>query len=78
MMTWSGQMLTDRGFQFTQKLEGMFTDMRLSAEGANALRNYLAKKNIVRATLAPSIPSHQIPLAALPPRPSLPSPCKGD
>ena len=32
--------LITRGFQFTQKLEGMFTDMRISAEGVNSFRNY--------------------------------------
>ncbi|ORX40451.1 Cullin [Kockovaella imperatae] len=31
----------EMGFQFTQKLEGMFTDMRISSEGATTFRNYL-------------------------------------
>ena len=31
----------EMGFQFTQKLEGMFTDMRVSAESANTFRNYI-------------------------------------
>ncbi|KAL1410816.1 hypothetical protein Q8F55_001759 [Vanrija albida] len=35
----------EMGFQFTQKLEGMFTDMRLSAESANSFRNYMGKSN---------------------------------
>lgn len=35
-----------RGFQFTQKLEGMFTDMRLSAEGVNTFRNYLNRHGV--------------------------------
>jgi cullin 3 len=30
----------EMGFQFTQKLEGMFTDMRLSAESATTFRHY--------------------------------------
>ncbi|KAK6909140.1 Cullin 3 [Kwoniella mangroviensis CBS 10435] len=33
----------EMGFQFTQKLEGMFTDMRLSNESANTFRNYLTR-----------------------------------
>ncbi|WVW86394.1 hypothetical protein I302_108440 [Kwoniella bestiolae CBS 10118] len=33
----------EMGFQFTQKLEGMFTDMRLSNESANSFRNYLTR-----------------------------------
>ncbi|TXT15801.1 hypothetical protein VHUM_00304 [Vanrija humicola] len=35
----------EMGFQFTQKLEGMFTDMRLSAESINSFRNYMSKNN---------------------------------
>ncbi|WVQ94930.1 hypothetical protein IAU59_002016 [Kwoniella sp. CBS 9459] len=31
---------SEMGFQFTQKLEGMFTDMRVSTESANSFRNY--------------------------------------
>lgn len=31
----------EMGFQFVQKLEGMFNDMRLSAESANTFGNYL-------------------------------------
>lgn len=32
-----------RGFQFTQKLEGMFKDMSISAEGAKTFRDYQQK-----------------------------------
>lgn len=35
-----------RGFQFTQKLEGMFTDMRISNEAANSFRNYSARQGV--------------------------------
>lgn len=35
-----------RGFQFTQKLEGMFTDMRISNEAANSFRNYSQRKGV--------------------------------
>lgn len=35
----------EMGFQFTQKLEGMFTDMRISAESVSAFRNYSARNN---------------------------------
>lgn len=38
--------LTGRGFQFTQKLEGMFTDMRISAEAANSFRNYVTRQGV--------------------------------
>lgn len=31
----------EMGFQFTQKLEGMFTDMRLSSESANQFRTFV-------------------------------------
>lgn len=31
------------GFQFTQKLEGMFHDMKISADTMQAYRNHLAK-----------------------------------
>lgn len=34
----------EMGFQFTQKLEGMFTDMRISAESANSFRHYADKQ----------------------------------
>ena len=37
-----------RGFQFTQKLEGMFTDMRISNEGATTFRNYLNRNGVSR------------------------------
>jgi cullin 3 len=33
----------EMGFQFTQKLEGMFTDMRISSESANTFRHYLTR-----------------------------------
>lgn len=33
----------EMGFQFTQKLEGMFNDMRMSVESASAFRNYLGR-----------------------------------
>ncbi|CDO78180.1 hypothetical protein BN946_scf184797.g6 [Trametes cinnabarina] len=34
------------GYQFTQKLEGMFHDMKISAETLQAYRDYLAKNSI--------------------------------
>lgn len=37
---------SSRGFQFTQKLEGMFNDMRLSVEGANTFGAYLNKHGV--------------------------------
>ncbi|WWC64830.1 uncharacterized protein I303_107444 [Kwoniella dejecticola CBS 10117] len=37
----------EMGFQFTQKLEGMFTDMRLSNESANTFRNYLNRHGAI-------------------------------
>jgi cullin 3 len=39
------------GFAFTQKLEGMFHDMKLSGETMNAYRGYLKKSNAVRNLL---------------------------
>lgn len=35
------------GFQFTQKLEGMFHDMKISAETMQAYRSHLAKVAMV-------------------------------
>lgn len=37
------------GFQFTQKLEGMFHDMKISAETMQAYKNHLAKVDTVRS-----------------------------
>lgn len=34
------------GYQFTTKLEGMFTDMRLSKETMESYRNYQMMKNV--------------------------------
>jgi cullin 3 len=45
--------LIARGFQFTQKLEGMFTDMRISAEGANTFRNYLNRHGVCHLLFSP-------------------------
>lgn len=36
------------GYQFTQKLEGMFHDMKISAETMQAYRDHLARNAIVR------------------------------
>jgi hypothetical protein len=35
-----------RGFQFTQKLEGMFTDMKISEESVVSFRNYLNRNGV--------------------------------
>ena len=43
------------GFQFTQKLEGMFHDMKISGDTMTAYRNHLADKP-VRAS---AIPLHE-------------------
>jgi len=32
---------TECGYQFTSKLEGMFTDMKLSADTMEGFKNYL-------------------------------------
>ena len=34
------------GFQFTQKLEGMFNDMKISAEAMDAYRRHLLKHTV--------------------------------
>jgi cullin 3 len=38
------------GYQFTQKLEGMFHDMKLSADTMDVYRNHLAKTTVGFAT----------------------------
>ena len=40
------------GTQFTQKLEGMFNDMRLSAETMDAYRDHLANTTVSQLELA--------------------------
>lgn len=39
------------GYQFTQKLEGMFHDMRISVEHMQAYRAYLAKTTVNSSSL---------------------------
>lgn len=34
------------GFHFTQKLEGMFTDMKISSDTMEAYKKYLAKTSV--------------------------------
>lgn len=34
------------GFQFTQKLEGMFNDMKVSVDAARAYKDYLSKTEV--------------------------------
>ncbi|ORY31654.1 Cullin [Naematelia encephala] len=45
----------EMGFQFTQKLEGMFTDMRISAESGNAFRNYLGRHGSIPVELSVNV-----------------------
>ncbi|WWC91937.1 uncharacterized protein L201_006889 [Kwoniella dendrophila CBS 6074] len=45
----------EMGFQFTQKLEGMFTDMRLSNESANTFRNYLNRHGALPIDLSVNV-----------------------
>lgn len=55
------------GYQFTQKLEGMFHDMKLSADTMTAYRDHLSKTTVrdlsvcfrVRATSHPRFRRHQ-------------------
>lgn len=37
---------TECGYQFTSKLEGMFTDMKTSADTMESFRNYLASRGV--------------------------------
>ena len=55
-LSYGFKMLTSRGFQFTQKLEGMFTDMRISNEGIYVFRNYQNRHGVSRISF--SAPSH--------------------
>ena len=41
---------TECGYQFTCKLEGMFTDMKTSADTMAAFRKYVADNNIALRT----------------------------
>ncbi|KAK8853446.1 hypothetical protein IAR55_004152 [Kwoniella newhampshirensis] len=45
----------EMGFQFTQKLEGMFTDMRVSAESGNSFRNYLNRHGQIHFDLSVNV-----------------------
>ncbi|WRT70000.1 uncharacterized protein IL334_006993 [Kwoniella shivajii] len=45
----------EMGFQFTQKLEGMFTDMRLSNESANSFRNYQNRHGTISIDLSVNV-----------------------
>ncbi|KAK4686027.1 cullin 3, partial [Tremellales sp. Uapishka_1] len=45
----------EMGFQFTQKLEGMFTDMKISWESANTFRNYLNRHGQLPFELSVSV-----------------------
>lgn len=38
------------GFQFTQKLEGMFNDMRISSDHMSGFRDHILKPHVVRLT----------------------------
>lgn len=48
-----------RGFQFTQKLEGMFSDMRISAEGAKTFRDYQQRHGVSRTYISMLKADHQ-------------------
>lgn len=39
------------GYQFTQKLEGMFHDMKISSDTMKAYQTHLAKTTVSTATL---------------------------
>ena len=44
------------GYQFTQKLEGMFHDMKLSSDANQAYREYISRNSIVSHWLSPTLP----------------------
>jgi cullin 3 len=41
-----GKLKIECGFQFTQKLEGMFNDMKVSSDTMKAYQNHLAKTTV--------------------------------
>lgn len=43
------------GYQFTQKLEGMFHDMKLSSDTMDAYRNHLEKNAVVSLSADPPV-----------------------
>ena len=44
------------GFHFTQKLEGMFTDMKVSSDTTEAYRKHIAERDLVSDPCAPYVP----------------------
>jgi len=42
----------EAGYQFTQKLEGMFNDMKLSSDAMRAYRSHLANTTVSRTKLS--------------------------
>lgn len=68
MLTVSARLQIECGYQFTQKLEGMFMDIRVSTDTMDMYKNHVAQTS-VRAPLALAFQpfSHRSRLAAPPP-----------
>ena len=49
-----GKLKVECGYQFTQKLEGMFHDMRISSDAMEAYREYLSKTTVSDSRISPN------------------------